>query len=229
MVLAAALLAACTTLTALESAIHPAPPVDPRTQMPALEQRIYELVEAEREKIDPKAKKLVLDAELAGIARDRSDDMAAKHYMAHTAPDGETSASLIMAKDANFQGLLGENIAAQYYTKSSGIDVDTYAKRFVDTWLASKSHRDNLAFAEYDHTGVGAAVNGDTVYVTQLFSTDLGLKAPPATPGGAAAPARQQGDARKVSEFSTPQAAKKSEPEKRDVRLRGAMGVDEEN
>lgn len=214
--LAAALVASCTTLAALEQSIHPKPPVDPKTQMPALERRIYDLVQAERQKIDPKAKKLVLDSELTGIARERSNDMAAKHYMAHKAPNGDTSASLIMAKDANFQGLLGENIAAQYYTKDGGIDVDAYAKRFVDTWLASKSHRNNLAFAEYDHTGVGAAVNGDTVYVTQLFSTTLGLKGP-------------EKDAHKVSEFANPQAAKASEPKTRKVRLRGAMGGESEH
>ena len=47
--------------------------------------------------------------------------------------------------------------------------------RFLDEWLKSPPHRDNLAFADYDRTGVGAAVNGDTVYVTALFATDLGL------------------------------------------------------
>jgi len=189
--------------------------------MAALERRIYEMIEQEREKIDPKAKHLSFDSELTGIARERSRDMAAKHYMAHTAPNGDTSATLIMAKDANFQGLLGENIAAQHYTKAGGVDVETFAKRFVDTWLASKSHRDNLAFAEYDHTGVGAAVDGDTVYVTQLFSTDLGLK-PPAS----AAQTAPQPDPRRVSRFSDPETARTSEPVKSDLRLRGAMGVD---
>ena len=189
--------------------------------MAALEQRIYEMIEQEREKIDPKAKHLSFDSELTGVARERSGDMAAKHYMAHTAPNGDTSATLIMAEDANFQGLLGENIAAQHYTERAGVDVETFAKRFVDTWMASKSHRDNLAFAEYDHTGVGAAVDGDTVYVTQLFSTDLGLKPPPA-----GAPVTPRPDPRKVSQFSDPETAKTSEPVKPDLRLRGAMGVD---
>ena len=31
-----------------------------------------------------------------------------------------------------------------------------------------------IAFADYDRTGVGAAVNGDTVYVAQLFASNLG-------------------------------------------------------
>ncbi|MGH8324717.1 MAG: hypothetical protein ACRETD_13115, partial [Steroidobacteraceae bacterium] len=39
----------------------------------------------------------------------------------------------------------------------------------------SAPHRENLSFADYNRTGVGAAANGDTVYVTELFATDLGL------------------------------------------------------
>jgi len=74
------------------------------------------------------------------------------------------------------------------------VDVDVFAHRFVDTWLASPSHKDNLAFAGYDRSGVGAAVNGDTIYVTQLFATDLGLPKP--------APA-----SRPVTQFNDPAAA----------------------
>ncbi|MDE2011888.1 MAG: CAP domain-containing protein [Alphaproteobacteria bacterium] len=199
--------------------VHPPPP-DPRTQMAALETRIYQLVEAARLKTNPKARPLVLDAELMHVAREKSADMAAKRYMAHRSPDGQTSASLIMAEDANFQGLLGENIAAQYYTRQGGVDVETYARRFVDTWLASKSHRDNLSFADYDHTGIGAAVNGDTVYVTELFSSDLGLATSPQGQQGAGA-AR---DKRILSAYPDPLTAKAAPPAETTVRLRGAMG-----
>ena len=86
-------------------------------------------------------------------------------------------ASLLMAEDAKWQGLLGENLAAQHYVKQSGVDVEHFAQRFLDEWMKSQPHRDNLAFADYDRTGVGAAVNGDTVYVAQLFACDLGIKA----------------------------------------------------
>ena len=90
-----------------------------------------------------------------------------------------------MNEDAKFQGLLGENIAAQHYVPQAGVDVDAFAKRFVQTWIDSPTHKENLAFAPYDRTGVGAAVNGDTVYVTQLFASDMGLPPPPddAPPG----------------------------------------------
>ncbi len=149
-------------------------PADPKTEMPALEARIYELICAQRHTIDPNAKDLALDSELVALARQRSADMAAKNSFA----DGDErhiSATRLMAEDAKFQGLLGENIAAQHYTMARGINVEDFAQRFVATWLASPSHKENLSFADYSRTGVGAAVSGDTVYVTQLFASDLGL------------------------------------------------------
>ncbi|HXC55777.1 MAG TPA: CAP domain-containing protein [Rhizomicrobium sp.] len=173
-VLAASLLVLLAGCTTIETAVGPPPP-DPRTLMPALEQRIAVLVADERSRIDPKARALMIDPELSDIARKRAIDMATKNYFTHVAPNGDTSASLLMAEDAHFQGLLGENMGAQHYTRNVGIDVEAFARRFVATWLASAPHKENLAFADYNHTGVGAAVNGDTVYVTQLFSTDLGL------------------------------------------------------
>ena len=177
------LLLICSGCSSLQEAIQPPP--DPKTLMPALEQRIAVLIADERSRLVPDAKALAIDPELCDIARRRAADMAAKNYFAHVAPNGDTSASLLMAEDAHFQGLLGENMAAQHYTPAVGIDVEAFARRFVDTWLGSPPHKENLSFPDYNRTGVGAAVNGDTVYVTQLFSTDLGLgphkdSAPPA-------------------------------------------------
>jgi uncharacterized protein YkwD len=166
----------------------PPPPPDPHTQMAALESRILDLIQDERHKIDPNAKVLALDSELVGVARKRSADMAVKNYMLHTAPDGTTSTTLIMDEDPDFQGLLGENIAAQYYTPQLGVDVDAFARRFVAIWLASPDHRSLIATPAYDRTGIGAAVNGNEVFVVELFATDLGLPPPKHAPPAAAAP-----------------------------------------
>lgn len=192
------------------------PPPDPQTQMAALETRIMALTGEQRLKIDPKAKTLTPDPELAHIARMRASDMAAKNYLAHAAPNGDTSASLLMAEDAKFQGLLGENLAAQHYVKESGVDVESFAQRFLDEWIKSQPHRDNLAFADYDKTGVGAAVNGDTVYVAQLFAFSLPAQADrdpksEATQFPSAEAARSAGQA---------DATASQEP----LRLRGAEG-----
>ena len=213
LLLAALMLAGCATEA--PPAGPPAPP-DPKTQMGALETRIAVLVEEERHRIDPKARPLAIDPELAKIARARASDMADKNYLAHQAPDGATSATLLMKADAKWQGLLGENLAAQHYTKQSGVTVDEFARRFLDEWLKSPPHRENMAFANYDHAGVGAAVNGDTVYVALLFSTDLGLPPP-----------KMDGPASTVTKLDSPAAAATvpagSQPPP--LRLRGTVGT----
>jgi uncharacterized protein YkwD len=189
---------------------------DPKSQMAALEMRIAILVEEQRQRMDPNAKNLAIDPALTKIARARAADMAAKDYLAHTAPDGATSASLLMKQDANWQGLLGENLAAQHYTKQSGVVVNDFAKRFLDEWMKSTPHRENMAFANYDHAGVGAAVNGDTVYVALLFSTDLGLPPP-----------KREGPATTATPFESPAAASAmpAQPMPDPLRLRGATGT----
>jgi hypothetical protein len=142
--------------------------------------------------------------------------MADKNYLAHQSPDGATSATLLMKADAKWQGLLGENLAAQHYTKQSGVTVDEFARRFLDEWLKSPPHRENMAFANYDHAGVGAAVNGDTVYVALLFSTDLGLPPP-----------KLDGPSSTVTRLDSPAAATAvpagSQPPP--LRLRGTVGT----
>lgn len=170
------------------AAVPPRPPVDASTEMPALEQQIFVLVQDERRRLDPAAKPLRRDAELQAVAEERSADMARRNHIAHRSPDGVTAAGLLMNEDANFQGLLGENLAVQPIAGDGGVDVPSYAKRIVDNWLASAPHRDNLAFAGYDRSAVAAKVGGKTIYVIQLFATDLGLSAlPPSHPPGTGA------------------------------------------
>ncbi len=160
-------------MTAPPRPSRPLPPPDPQTLMPALERRVYELVDEERHKLARAAAPLALDSELVGVAREKSADMAAHRYAAHRAPNGQTTADLIMAKDAQFQGVLGETIAMQPFVPGYGIDVEALAHRIVETWLASAPHRETLADPAYTRTGLGAAATDDTIYVTALFGGDL--------------------------------------------------------
>lgn len=209
------LLLAALALSACATTLPPGPtPPDPKTQMAALETRIAILVEEQRHRLDPKARILAIDPELSRIARARASDMAAKNYLAHAAPNGDTSATLLMQQDEKWQGLLGENLAAQHYTKLGGVTVNDFAQRFLDEWLKSPPHRDNMIFANYDHAGIGAAVNGDTVYVALLFSTDMGLK-----------PRGPTGPANAVTSWESPAAASAPAPAGEPLRLRGAEGA----
>lgn len=163
---------------------------DSTAQMGALENRIVVLVQQERQKLNPNAEPLVLDPELSMVARARAADMAAKDYLAHLGPDGVTSASMLMKQDAKWQGLLGENLAAQHYNSQKGLVVDEFAQRFLDEWVKSPAHRDNLTYAPYDRAGVGAAVNSDTIYVALLLSTELGRANAQTKRPGLSAPAK---------------------------------------
>jgi uncharacterized protein YkwD len=189
-------------------AVQPAPPPpDPKAQLPALETRITQLIDQERGTLDPGEQPLSVDDELVKVARQRSTDMAVKNYFANKSPDGQTSASMIMKEDAKWQGLLGENIAAQHYNPAAALDVNALAQSFVDTWMKSPAHKENLSFKSYSRTGVGAAANGDTIYVTELFASDMGLKPPP---DDDAKPDSQSGtqDKRTITELAHPAVEK---------------------
>ena len=157
---------------------------DPKTQMGALESRIAILVEEERLKLDPKAGRWLLTRNFPIVARARASDMAAKNYLAHPGPDGATSASFLMQQDRQMAGSVGRESCGPALHQAERRGGGGFRPRFLDEWLKSPPHRDNMAFADYDHAGVGAAVNGDTVYVAVLFSTDMGL--PPRKPEGPA-------------------------------------------
>src|SRR6185503_9247961 len=97
---------------------------------------------------------------------------------------------------------------------------EDFARRFLDEWLKSPPHKENMVFADYDHAGVGAAVNGDTVYVAILFSTDMGLK-----------PRVDEGPATAVTSWESPSAAARAPVSKAPAaktdspRLRGSQGI----
>jgi uncharacterized protein YkwD len=167
---------------------------DVAARLPALEQRIFTLIAEKRQATDPRAHALTLDPRLAVIARRHSADMARTNSFAGTGAPHPV-ATMLMDQDAAFQGIVGENVAAQHYTPGQDIDVEAFARRFVETWVGSQSHLENLAFADYDRSGVGAAINGDTIYVAQIFTSTLDVTAVPSqgTPNIQTIPSPQQG------------------------------------
>jgi uncharacterized protein YkwD len=178
-------------------------------QISALEGRIFEIVNEKRHVIDPHAKDLALDSELVQVARQRSADMAAHNGFADGSGDPHISATRLMAEDEKFQGLLGENVAAARYVRAAGINIDQSAQVIVGTWLSSPSHKDNLSFGDYALTGVGVALSADTIYVTQLFATEMVANANRTVPA--------------VKSFSSAAAAK-ADGQKPGPHLRGALG-----
>src|SRR5882762_9622026 len=145
-------------------------------QLAALKVRLFELVEEER--MQGGAKPMSLDPDLATAAQAHSDEMARKRSFDTKNPNGNLAVNTLLSTDPKFIGFFAENSAAQYFTPSLGIDPDAMANGFLEIWLGSPTHRSNLTYKDFDRTGIGIAVNGNAIYVSEVFTSDLGLPEP---------------------------------------------------
>lgn len=142
-------------------------------QVAAIKARLLVLVEEERAKVG--AKSLRVDPQLVAAAQAHSDDMARKRSFDSMNPDGNLAVNILL-RDPRFGGYVAENSAAQYFTPAAGLDPDAMARGFLQIWLESPSHRQTVVYREFDRTGIGIAVNGNTVYAATLFATDFGIR-----------------------------------------------------
>lgn len=131
-----------------------------------LVKNIHELTNEER--LNRGAKAYVFDQKLAEIARRRSEDMLARGYFSHTAPDGCGITCNFEASQYETLGW-GENIAR--YEFINGVPIGGVADIFIEQWIKSSGHRDNLLSGEFTHHGVGVSVHAGTVIATVIFVT----------------------------------------------------------
>jgi uncharacterized protein YkwD len=107
------------------------------------------------------------DEALSKIATTRSEDMATNDYFSHTSPDG--CDLLCRFKVAHYPSLaMGENLAefSDYTTQSES----KLAEEFVNDWLKSSTHRQNLLSNTFTHEGIGVAVKDTHIVVTVIFA-----------------------------------------------------------
>jgi len=150
------------------------PPPSLAEQVERVRFRLYVLVEEQRHLLNAEARPLALDPQLAEAAQRHSDDMARKNAFDAMNPDGNPAVNALLA-DPKFGGFVGENAAAQYFTRGRALDPDALARGFVKIWLESPGHRQNLVYPRFDRSGFGIAVTGNTMYAAALFATDFGL------------------------------------------------------
>jgi uncharacterized protein YkwD len=139
-------------------------------QVAAIKSRLLVLVAAEREKAG--AKSLRIDPQLEFAAQTHSDDMARKRSFDAMNPDGNLAVNILL-RDPRLGGFVAENSAAQYFSPKAGIDPDAMAQGFLQIWLASPSHRQNVVYREFDRAGIGISVTGNTIYAATVFASDL--------------------------------------------------------
>lgn len=107
---------------------------------------------------------LSLSDQLAAAAASKANDMLAKNYWSHIAPDGTTPWVFIRNSGYNYI-YAGENLARGY----------TNAADVVNAWMASPTHRDNMLSSKYQNIGfaivTGNLTGEETVLVVEMFGS----------------------------------------------------------
>ncbi|HVC44968.1 MAG TPA: CAP domain-containing protein [Candidatus Binataceae bacterium] len=135
------------------------PPVAPPNPE---EGRILALVNGQR--VSAGVATLELSERLLIAARMHSADMAARGYLAHDGPGGDTPVDRVRAA-----GLGYHEIAENLYADAAD-DRAALPARAIRGWLADRAHRDNLLAARFHATAIAVARGADgTWYVTQDF------------------------------------------------------------
>lgn len=133
--------------------------------MITLASEIHRLTNLERSKAGVAI--LAYDEALAVIATGHSEDMAEDDYFSHTTPEGCTLTCRIEA--AGYQALAwGENLA--WRSSDTLPEAKNLAAIFVDMWMDSPGHKQNLISGNFTREGIGLAKIGTKVYATANFA-----------------------------------------------------------
>lgn len=138
----------------------PAPQPQPQTenyQLHRYEQKVVDLVNAERAKAG--LKPLILDMQLARVARLKAEDMRDNNYFSHVSPTYGSFFTMLQKFGITYR-TAGENIAAGYQTPEA----------VVAAWMGSPGHRNNILNPNFTSIGVGYTMGGSyRNYWVQLF------------------------------------------------------------
>jgi uncharacterized protein YkwD len=128
----------------------------------AIEEKVFELVNAERAKAGLAA--LEFSPRVSFVARDWSEEQASERRISH---DGWPQ-----AREAAFRDEFGTDLGtdAENVAMIGGASAATVARQLMDMWMGSPGHRLNI-LGRHHALGVGVAERGDGEwYATQLFT-----------------------------------------------------------
>lgn len=154
-----------------------------------LERRIHQQINRVRQ--NHGLSQLDRDEQLADIARKHSSDMASYHFFSHTNLQGEDPVE--RAKNLGWNKKKqyapnawaigpGENIFMNHLydkvvtTTQNGVMVkkeylwktqEEIVQSTVQGWMESPPHRKNILSPNYDQQGIGVAISGSEIYVTE--------------------------------------------------------------
>ena len=135
----------------------------------AAEDRIVDAINRGRAEAAPELPPLMRIEALDGIARERSEDMAAGAPFDHDDGAGHYPViQKIQDRYARF-GTMGENLMRDFDPAGRPYDVEVFAARTVKGWFDSDGHRRNILSPAFTRSGVGVAASRTMVYATQVF------------------------------------------------------------
>ena len=99
---------------------------------------------------------------LTDIARTRSNDMLSRNYFSHYSPDGKSFFNILKECGITYKSA-GENLA---HSKPASIGTP---EAFLNAWMNSPSHAQNILRGSYGIIGIGVAENDGRRIVTTIF------------------------------------------------------------
>ena len=129
-----------------------------------VEARVFMLVNDAR--TESGLQPLEREARLDATARDFAEFMAASGRLDHRA-DGKTPGARVRQRGYDYC-VISENIAHEY--SSRGFAAERLARSFVEGWLQSPVHRENMLDATVTQTGLGVSRGArNEYYVAHIF------------------------------------------------------------
>ncbi|HEY3380884.1 MAG TPA: CAP domain-containing protein [Vicinamibacterales bacterium] len=109
---------------------------------------------------------LVASEPLSEVARGHSREMLARNFFDHRTPEGVGPAQRLAQRGLRYDAW-AENI---FMSTGGSADPSQLASMIVGGWMSSESHRSNILQPDFRFLGVGAAVEGRHVTITELFA-----------------------------------------------------------
>jgi len=130
------------------------------TNLSAMEAEVLRLINKVR--ADHGLSQLEANQSLTDIARTRTNDMLSKNYFSHYAPDGSTFFNIL------------RNCGISYTNGGENLGNATPAgygspKAFINAWMNSPGHRDNMLGGHHRLIGIGISDSGGRRVVTTIF------------------------------------------------------------
>jgi len=132
-------------------------PTTPNVRVEAVEVASFALVNLER----GKTRELARNNLVAQLAREYSEKMRDEGFFSHSGPDRVTLRQRLQAAGVDFSGA-AENLAKV----TNSADPAAYAHTLL---LQQPEHRENMLNNKYKLLGVGAAKQGETIWITQIY------------------------------------------------------------